>query len=325
MYPIVNEYNGWNIWVEGTSVEVIQTGIYPMGDVTMNGEVRALDAGYILKYLAGYMEMTEAQMVLANVSGDEDVSAYDASLILQYVVGKIYELPHIEPPLKVAGMASMKRTMEVADDLISVPITLQTEQDLFAFSASVTYDTEFLTYKGYILPETLTDFTVEVNVVDGEIKIIGAASTGVVLQADELLLQFEKAAELPAEGTNVVLSSLRLNEEETIQSVDSSIITPIISGLADQAGLPTSYALHQNYPNPFNPSTTLRYDLPESSEVSLVVFDVTGRRVALLVSAVQPAGSHQVLFNAAGLPSGLYFYELKTKEYSKVHKMMLIK
>jgi hypothetical protein len=142
---------------------------------------------------------------------------------------------------------------------------------------------------------------------------------------DELMLEFEKVAELPSEGTHVVLSSLRLNEEETNLSVDSSIITPIVSGLADSEAIPVNYTLYQNYPNPFNPTTTMRYDLPESGQVSLTVFDITGRSVATVVSGVQSAGTHEITFNATQLPSGMYFYKLQTKEFTSVQKMMLIK
>ena len=323
--PVINEYVNFNIYIEPSSIEIIQTSIFPMGDVSMNGDVRAQDAGYILQYLANSRELNEAQMVLADVSQDMEVSAYDASLILQYVVGKIYELPHTEQPLKVSGMASMKKSLELADELVTVPITLQTEYELYAFSAMVKYDPVYLSYKSIVLPEILKEYQVEVNAVDGNIKIIGASSTGVILKGDALQLEFEKTGTILAEGTNVVLSSLRLNEEETIQSVDSSVITPITSSTEEDNPIPLVHKLYQNYPNPFNPSTIVRFDLPVTSEVNLTVYDITGREIAVLVSEVKSAGSHQVAFNAARLNSGLYFYQLKTKEFTAIQKMMLIK
>ena len=325
--PVVNEYVNFNIYIEPFSIEIIQTSIFPMGDVSMNGDVRALDAGLILKKLAGYIELNEAQMILADVSQDFEVSAYDASLILQYVVGKIYELPYIEQPVKVSGMASMKKSLEIADELVTVPITLQTEHELFAFSAMVKYDPAYLSYKSFALPKILKDnnYQVEVNAVDGIIKIIGASSTGVILKGDDLQLEFEKTGTIPVEGTNVVLSSLRLNEEETIQSVDSSVITPITSSTEEDNPIPLVHKLYQNYPNPFNPSTIVRFDLPVTSDVNITVYDITGREIAVLVSGIKAAGSHQVTFNAARLNSGLYFYQLKTKEFTAIQKMMLVK
>jgi len=74
--------------------------------------------------------------------------------------------------------------------------------------------------------------------------------------------------------------------------------------------LSEDYRLEQNYPNPFNPDTTIRYALPESSEVELTVFDVVGRKVAILVDSRQSAGEHFVTFRGDHLPSGLYIYRL---------------
>ena len=74
--------------------------------------------------------------------------------------------------------------------------------------------------------------------------------------------------------------------------------------------LPGFFALHQNYPNPFNPSTIIRYELPTTSHVTLKIFDLLGREVALLVDEEKQAGVYQVTFNAHSLSNGVYFYRL---------------
>ena len=89
--------------------------------------------------------------------------------------------------------------------------------------------------------------------------------------------------------------------------------------------LPNQVVLHQNYPNPFNPSTLIRYQLPVSSVVSLKVFDMLGREVAVLVDGKVNAGSHEVTFNADGLSSGVYFYQLQTNEFVDTKQFTLIK
>jgi len=76
---------------------------------------------------------------------------------------------------------------------------------------------------------------------------------------------------------------------------------------------PTKYSLMQNYPNPFNPSTSIGYVLPDRSDVSLVVFNTLGQRVATLQDGEQDAGYHEVQFNASDLPSGVYFYRLQVR------------
>ena len=86
-----------------------------------------------------------------------------------------------------------------------------------------------------------------------------------------------------------------------------------------------SYQLLQNYPNPFNPSTKISYNLVKNGFVSLKVMDILGREVKSLVNEYQTAGVKEINFNASGLPSGIYFYSIKTEGFSDVKKMMLVK
>jgi len=91
-----------------------------------------------------------------------------------------------------------------------------------------------------------------------------------------------------------------------------------------------SFALEQNYPNPFNPTTTISYSIPEDGIVTLKVFDALGNEVRRLVGEEQEAGSYQVKFNAEGLSSGIYFYNLNTHginggNFNSTMKMMILK
>ena len=88
---------------------------------------------------------------------------------------------------------------------------------------------------------------------------------------------------------------------------------------------PSSFVLEQNYPNPFNPSTTIEFALEKRSPVKLKVFDITGREVARLVDDILTPGSYKVVFNATGLPSGIYFYRIKAGKYTHTKKLMLLK
>lgn len=85
------------------------------------------------------------------------------------------------------------------------------------------------------------------------------------------------------------------------------------------------YMLEQNYPNPFNPATTISYSIAEAQSVELNVYDIAGRRISNLVNGYEEAGRHSVLFDAAGLPSGVYLYELKAGGYTGTNKMLMLK
>jgi hypothetical protein len=90
-------------------------------------------------------------------------------------------------------------------------------------------------------------------------------------------------------------------------------------------GAPLSYLTAHNYPNPFNPTTTISYSIPVAGEVKLAVFDITGRKVADLMSRFQQAGSYAVGFDGQALPSGIYFYRLSVGELSVSNRMLLLK
>jgi hypothetical protein len=89
--------------------------------------------------------------------------------------------------------------------------------------------------------------------------------------------------------------------------------------------LPVDYALFQNYPNPFNPVTTINYQIPELSFVTLKVYDVLGSEVAVLVNEKKPVGYYEVEFAGNGLTSGVYFYQLQVGDFVATKKMILLK
>ncbi|MDR3666388.1 MAG: T9SS type A sorting domain-containing protein [Ignavibacteriaceae bacterium] len=86
-----------------------------------------------------------------------------------------------------------------------------------------------------------------------------------------------------------------------------------------------TYDLSQNFPNPFNPSTTIKYQIPKSGQVTLKVYDILGKEVANLVNEFKNEGKYDVNFDASKLASGIYIYQLKSNEYTSSKKMMLLK
>ncbi len=88
---------------------------------------------------------------------------------------------------------------------------------------------------------------------------------------------------------------------------------------------PVQFALYQNYPNPFNPSTVIRYALPTAGMVTIDVFNALGEKVSTLLNGQVEAGYHEVSFDAAAFPSGLYFYKISAGDFTSVKKMLLMK
>jgi hypothetical protein len=97
------------------------------------------------------------------------------------------------------------------------------------------------------------------------------------------------------------------------------------AGITDASNNPKAFTLGQNYPNPFNPTTVITYQIPTASYVSLKVYDILGREVALLVNENQITGYYNITFNARNLPSGVYFYRMNAGNYTSVKKLVLMK
>ncbi len=89
--------------------------------------------------------------------------------------------------------------------------------------------------------------------------------------------------------------------------------------------LPHHFSLRQNYPNPFNPTTVISYELPVSSRVTLKIFNVLGQKVATLVNGEMKAGSHQAQWDARGLASGVYLYQLRSGNFLETRKLILLR
>lgn len=135
-------------------------------------------------------------------------------------------------------------------------------------------------------------------------------------------------------GTNAALNSVYFRDANTgwvvgDDGVILSTINPLVSiDEKDQTTLniPESVQLYQNYPNPFNPTTTIEFSLPNSSFVTLKIFNILGQEVTTLVSKKLPAGSYKFSWDGNSLASGIYFYRLKTEQgFARTKRMLLLK
>lgn len=142
----------------------------------------------------------------------------------------------------------------------------------------------------------------------------------------EVLFDAGGLAEGPYDGRITVVS----NDPET--DTIRIPVTLTVKGLSvvDNPKIPLEYTLHQNFPNPFNSATTIRYDIPKASQVSLAVYDILGRRVSYLVNELQQAGSHNVQLytrnqNDSEVAAGVYIYRLVAGDYVKTRKLVVIK
>jgi hypothetical protein len=111
-----------------------------------------------------------------------------------------------------------------------------------------------------------------------------------------------------------------------MQNTSAILPIPIFTNVSEtNTAIPSEFELLQNYPNPFNPSTKMRYEIHEQSFVTIKIYNILGNEIAILVNEEKPAGSYEVEFSAAELPSGIYYYRLEVAGYSETKKMLLLK
>ena len=102
-------------------------------------------------------------------------------------------------------------------------------------------------------------------------------------------------------------------------------ISQPLAAAVDALPLPLVFRAYPNHPNPFNPTTTIRFSIPAEHRVTLTVYDLLGKPVAVLVDGQLQAGVHSTQFNGERLPSGMYFCKLQAGGHTSVQRMMLVK
>ncbi len=137
---------------------------------------------------------------------------------------------------------------------------------------------------------------------------------------------FQNDGTHPAPTGRIKVANLVLNFFKTEATASAWFLKKTSTRVdATSDEVPRLFRLEQNYPNPFNPTTTIRFSLPQREHVTLKVFGIFGREVQTLVNGRLNAGEHQIIFDATGLPSGVYFYQIKAASFSLTRKALLMR
>lgn len=155
----------------------------------------------------------------------------------------------------------------------------------------------------------------------------GSTSNGVFLSTDNGKSWTAVNSGLPNRGVRVLfVSGTYLFAGTWEGGLWRRPLSEVITSVQEIPGeMPRNFALQQNFPNPFNPSTTIQFSLLHSGFVTLKVFNLLGEEIAMLLSEELSAGRYSTSWNAAGIPSGVYFYQLRSGVYQDMKKLVLIK
>ncbi len=313
--PIINSIQDGAFTVAGD--------LYTYGDVDQSGSITPYDATLVLLNVIGGYPMDALTQLIADVSGNGEIFAYDAALILRYYVGLIttfpvgtsFTYPKSAAPAPVpGGVMEFVRAESAGETEAAYHLSLSGGSSVSAGNWELQFNGEHFAFAGVRPSDWSRDCIIESRVDGGTIHI-ALAVTG----------------ELEGDGTLFTIFFERITDGDLNLEVLEAVLNETrFTNVAVDGAIPATFGLSQNYPNPFNPTTSISYSIPEESHVAITIYSILGREVRTLVSNVQPAGRYTLHWDGKdnfgrGVASGVYFYRMETKSFAAVRKMLFIK
>lgn len=283
-----------------------------IGDVDGNQSILADDSWDILRHVVGLIPLPNAAaFTRADVDSSNSIQAADAAWILKRIANIVDCFPATHqncalPKVVTNSGAEVKLESTVKNFLLS--INAKGVNSVNSAEFTISYNPNELEIVK-IEPTDLTkDFSIVSNPQNGILKIAMAAMNEIT-EDGNLIQIYTKGSQ-----ASVQLSGAALNSETFV----------------DEKVVPNAYALEQNYPNPFNPKTNIRFSLPENAKVDLKIYNALGQTVKTLVNTNFASGSHVVEWNGTDangklVSSGVYFYQLKSENFTQTKKMLFLK
>ena len=260
------------------------------------------------------------------------ISSYDRTAVPNGPATKpLVLLPGINENAEFALSLGSERV--VAGELVAVDVSVANVEALMGYGFSLNYDTDKFEFVSVgpadedLLTSTGGETLFHHVVADGQISVATGMYNGTAVSGGGDIVQF------------VFRVLYEFEDNARFEIADGLVFDPsqlqnpaVVAGVLELQSTPREFALHQNFPNPFNPDTTIKYDLAESADVTLQIYNVLGQVVRTLVaSEAQNAGRYQIRWNGMddrGVPvsSGVYFFQISADgKFHDVRKLMLLK
>jgi len=292
---------------------------FMFGDVSGDYTVSSFDASLILQHTVKKITLTGDSLTRADVSGNGSVRAYDASMIMRYVSGYINsflaELMKSSPDLKDTGL-KFALTYDEENKILSIPVSIANARNIYAMQIKLSHPG--LEFKEIKMGDIISGFMSESDDKNSTLSFAGAGSSPIEKEGTVITFMFNVVDE--AVINNLEIKEIILNETEYD-----------ISNVQFDKLIPKVFKLSQNYPNPFNPETTIKYQLPKNSKVTLEIYNILGQKVKTLINSDIEAGYHSIRWNGRNdrgitAASGVYIYMIRTNTgYFKTKKMVFLK
>lgn len=273
-----------------------------MGDVSLNGFVQAYDASLVLQKVVGSLTLSPKQTKVADVSGDGTVSAYDASLILQYVAGSILNFPAELKSAKVDNIpGSLKvETVQNDDSTFLMNIIGNQLNNVSSFEMEITYDPS-VTNATALISSALTTDMIHLGIIDNQRGILRLAFAGNhAITSDGTLASIKFTMPVNANNVNIAVAAAKFNE------------TPVNATTASTYSIPQGSRKLSVFPNPASDKITISFATTGNEDVKFMLFNSNGQLVATLDKGNYPAGIHtvEVMLQDLQLKPGVYYLKL---------------
>jgi len=186
------------------------------------------------------------------------------------------------------------------------------------------------------VPVELTSFNASVNENDVQLSWTTATETnnkGFSIERKSGSSEFLEVGFVPGFGTTTEYHSYSFEDKNLpegkyqyrLKQIDFDGTISYSKIVEVEIKSPANFSLDQNYPNPFNPTTTIKFSIPNNDFVAIKIYDVLGNEVSTVLDGYTQTGNYEIEFNATDIPSGTYFYQLRTGNYIETKKMILLK
>jgi hypothetical protein len=335
------------------------------GEHVAANDITVYDAVLVARYIYKYQELSPDQQISADANQDNMLNLYDAVLIARYAVGLTHlqsscvaewlfspgersyqNINESKSSQNFTGfivgnvngdwnpVESQKKYLSVSQQYlglthiqkdkknIKIPLTVDSEQEVLSVDIEIIYNTDDLNFVSHEKTEYSQNFKLIENDEPGRLRM-GMYSVKPAEKQGNLVNIIFKIKNTDVKATNIELKKFLVNNMVNKQ-------TNLEIEFNQESLEIKEFKLFQNYPNPFNSETKIDYQLAKSGEIQLGIYNSLGQQICLLVSGKHNSGIYTINWNgkdAKGddVPSGVYFYKLKTNNYLEVRKLLYLR
>ena len=297
-----------------------------MGDVSLNGSVQAYDASLVLQHVVSLITLNTMQKTVADVSGDGSITSYDASLILQNVAGinSTFPAEMNSPGVKNEVILSYGNVSKSADQIFSIPLHIENGNRSMALDIATTFDGAVLepisVTSGKDIPNNL--FVYNIDKTNGKILIGIAGTENLNNQAEVANINFRIVSNTSSNTvTTLGINQFKANETDYTLSSVAKVIQ--ISDLASSVNsVSTDNGTLSVYPNPLKSTSKVHFTVKKSgTNVTISLFDITGKQVDILVNGMQSAGAYAIDLNK--MNRGVYLLKMISGNETQIQKVIV--